>query len=296
MDISKAKNIMIFVFLGLNIFLVYQLIIPLWTGIGVSVAEEEIKGMEELLAENNYQLNTSVPKRIKSRAFVTVNPPEVDPGEIKRKFYEEEKPDESEVENKIVFETEEMLLEIYNNGYCRYILKDMPLLKAEQFREEKPEKEIMQIAEEFLQDHNIDLNDDVKEEVNKIHINEYHVNFYKKIRNIPIYSCFLRVIIQSGKVVEFSSYWKQVFFMDREQEMETIPATAAITRLVEELGPAPQKRTIEKIDLGFFSKEYEAEQWDVPPVWRIVLNNQEVYYINAFIGTIEAAEEQVLHE
>ncbi len=296
MDISKAKNILIFVFLGLNIFLVYQLVMPLWTGLSAGVAEEEIREMEEVLEENNYQLNTSVPESLKSRSFVTVSPPEIDLGEIIQNFHEVEKPDISDLEDKIVFETEKTLLEIYNNGYYRYKLKDIPLLKAEEFKEEKPEKEILQIAEEFLRDHNIKLNNDAKKEVNQININEYHVNFYQKINNIPIYSSFKRVLIQSGTVVEFSSYWKKVLYMDREQEMEVILATAAITRLVEELGPALHVRTIEEIDLGFFSKEYEAEQWDIPPVWRIVLNNHEVYYVNAFIGIIEVAEEQILDE
>jgi hypothetical protein len=39
--------------------------------------------------------------------------------------------------------------------------------------------------------------------------------------------------------------------------------------------------------LGYYSQEYDAERWEIPPVWRIRLDNGEVYYINAFTGNLE---------
>jgi hypothetical protein len=44
---------------------------------------------------------------------------------------------------------------------------------------------------------------------------------------------------------------------------------------------------ITSITLGYFSGEIDAEKWEISPVWRIVMQNEQVYYINAFTGNLE---------
>lgn len=69
--------------------------------------------------------------------------------------------------------------------------------------------------------------------------------------------------------------------------MEVIPATEALLRMVEVLGPSTRPVRITKVDLGFYSCEYDAEKWEVPPVWRFLFENGESCFINAFTGNLE---------
>ncbi len=70
--------------------------------------------------------------------------------------------------------------------------------------------------------------------------------------------------------------------------MEVISAAEAVCRVVREIGPSLQPRRIVQVSLGFYSQEYNAERWEVPPVWRIMLDRGETYYINALTGNREA--------
>ncbi|NLA26320.1 MAG: hypothetical protein GX878_02885, partial [Firmicutes bacterium] len=42
-----------------------------------------------------------------------------------------------------------------------------------------------------------------------------------------------------------------------------------------------------KAELGFYSRDYDAEEWEVPPVWRFLFEDGEISYINAFTGNLE---------
>jgi len=71
------------------------------------------------------------------------------------------------------------------------------------------------------------------------------------------------------------------------RETEVISPTEALTNLVKELGPSDEPRQIIQVNLGYFSGEYDAEKWEMPPVWRVVLDDEQYYYVNAFTGNLE---------
>ncbi|MCJ7806794.1 MAG: two-component system regulatory protein YycI, partial [Clostridia bacterium] len=111
--------------------------------------------------------------------------------------------------------------------------------------------------------------------------------YYQVFDNMPIFAGQLKVIIESDNIKAVEIYWLKLIERGPVREMEVISATEALTNLVKGLGPNSEPRMINRIDLGYFSGVYDAEKWEIPPVWRVVLDGQDCYYINAFTGNLE---------
>ena len=102
-----------------------------------------------------------------------------------------------------------------------------------------------------------------------------------------LYSSFIRVTVTGERLTAIEYLWLKLLKQSGEHPLEMISSAEAVLKLVEELGPADRERWITRIDLGFYSEEYEAEQWDIPPVWRVIIDHRQIYYINAFTGHLE---------
>ena len=61
----------------------------------------------------------------------------------------------------------------------------------------------------------------------------------------------------------------------------------ALLRFLERYEGSETGESIVDFSLGYYTREYDAQRWEIPPVWRIRLNNGEIYYINAFTGNPE---------
>lgn len=287
MNISKAKAVMIVVFAALNIFLAYQLLAPRWEGMRVAVTREEVQSMEEEILEYNYTADVSVPRNIRTSSFLTVKAPLVNPEEVKRDFLKGQEIDTIDLDDKLIYKTEGAYLEIYQNGYFRYQHKDIPETEEKENRELPDKQEAEALAGKFLQERGIEV-DRPDESRMDVSANTVKLTYYGEHLQIPLFSCYINVTIEEGVVSEVESYRLRIVGMEERREMEVIPATVAVLRLLEDIGPADGKKSITNLDLGFYSREYDAEQWEIPPVWRIIIDNEAVYYINAFTGNIEA--------
>ena len=71
------------------------------------------------------------------------------------------------------------------------------------------------------------------------------------------------------------------------QGMEVISSARALLRLIEIRGASSPPRQIVKADLGFYSRSYDADEWEMPPVWRFLFDSGESIFINAFTGNLE---------
>ncbi|MGB4287210.1 MAG: two-component system regulatory protein YycI, partial [Tepidanaerobacteraceae bacterium] len=60
----------------------------------------------------------------------------------------------------------------------------------------------------------------------------------------------------------------------------------AILRVINERSTA-EPIIITGIQQGYYSKLYDADRWQVAPVWKIQLGNKETYYVNAYTGELE---------
>ena len=104
MNISKAKTVLIAVFLGLNIFLIYHLFLPEWGGARDAFTRDEFRRMENKLTENNYEVCISIPEEMMSSSFLTVRPLKADAEKIRKQFFKAERVNRIISDDKITFE------------------------------------------------------------------------------------------------------------------------------------------------------------------------------------------------
>lgn len=286
MNISKAKTVLIAVFLGLNIFLIYHLFLPEWGGARDAFTRDEFRRMENKLTENNYEVCISIPEEMMSSSFLTVRPLKADAEKIRKQFFKAERVNRIISDDKITFEGDGETLEISNNGFYRYLLTKDNTMK-DNLTEEITPAEAVEIVEDFLIRRGIDFKNLKPDIMHGDPAQSCKMSYYQLFSWIPLFSGHLTVTVEKGKVREVESCLLEIVGQEKRREMEVLPVTMAIMRLIEEIGPAYRKRTITDIDLGFYSQEYNAEQWEVPPVWRIIIDGTDIYYVNAFTGYIE---------
>ncbi|NLZ28054.1 MAG: hypothetical protein GX887_03690 [Firmicutes bacterium] len=286
MNISRAKTVLIVVFLGLNIFLAYHLFLPEWGGAGGALTREELQKMEQKLAENNYEISTSIPRKKMSSSFLTVRPLKTDAEKIAKQFFMAGKVNRIIADDKNIFEDDGAVLEIFSNGFYRYLLKKDNTMENN-LTGEVTSVDTVEIVEDFMAQRGMEFKE-LKPDIVRGDPAQYcKMSYYQLYSRVPLFSGHLGFTVEKGIVREVESCLLEIIGQEKRREMEVLPVTMAIMRLIEEIGPAYRKRSITDVSLGFYSQEYDAEQWEVPPVWRIVIDGTDIYYVNAFTGFIE---------
>ena len=112
------------------------------------------------------------------------------------------------------------------------------------------------------------------------------LNFRQEYDSFPLYAGYLQLFMHGHKPEECYLYCLEPIGF-AEQKREAIPPSTALLRLIEAYKGGVRQARIIDFSLGYYSQEYDAERWEIPPVWRIRLDNGEVYYINAFTGNLE---------
>lgn len=281
MDTSRAKNILIFVFVCLNLLLAYQLFSPNPGLFGLAVAPEEHYRMEDRLNEGNYKLEASLPVSLPRVSFLMVRPQPLDYLTLKNRLVGEHAVS-SFTPERIIYESDEGTLEVYSDGFLRF--------RAEKRHQEKTilkENEALVLAEAFLEGKGLKQRPVQLDIISEYYPGGYVITYYQSYQDVPVFSSYFKVWVEWGIVSKVECYRVDPVEVEKDWEMEVITAAAAIVRLLEEIGPAYPLKTITGVDLGFFSMSYDAEQWEIPPVWRIVIDNRELYYVNAFSGNLE---------
>jgi len=110
--------------------------------------------------------------------------------------------------------------------------------------------------------------------------------FRQEYENYPLYAGYVHVSVFNKKP-EIIQFYRLDVLGFAEQKREVIPSSTALLRFLESYERNRQEKSIVDFSLGYYSHEYDAERWEIPPVWRIRLNNGEIYYINAFTGNPE---------
>lgn len=292
MNLGRAKSILIIAFAGLNLFLGYHLFWPDFGRLtGVSVTAEDLRAIEVLLNDNNYFLQTNLDRSVQVSDFLIVTPARSFQGAILQDFIKKGAR-VTESEHATAYRAEEETAVVYSSGLIRIIYEPgVVLAEGSQDLEERRLKEIVGtfLTEEQLMPEGIVF--DYKEKSEAGYITLYYHQTYKEM---PIYAGQLQVFIDSDQLTRIELYWLEPVERLPLREMEVISSAEALKNLVDQLGASPEPRDIKGIELGYFSGEYDAEKWEMPPVWRIMLDSNEHHYINAFTGTIE--QETVMPE
>ncbi len=292
MNLGRAKSILIIAFAGLNLFLGYYLF---WPDFGrltrVSVTAEDLRATEVLLNENNYFLQTSLDRSVQVSDFLIVTPARSFQGEILQDFIKKGAR-VTESEHATAYRAKEETAVVYSSGLIRVIYEPGVIL-AEDFPGLE-ERRLREIVETFLTEEQLMPEGIAFDYIEKSEAGYITLYYHQTYKEMPIYAGQLQVFIDSDQLTRIELYWLEPVERLPLREMEVISAAEALKNLVDQLGASPEPRDIKDIELGYFSGEYDAEKWEMPPVWRIMLNSNEYHYINAFTGNIE--QETVIPE
>ncbi|RJX26741.1 MAG: hypothetical protein C4554_05430 [Dethiobacter sp.] len=294
MDLSRAKTVLICTFLILNIFLYYQILQDEGRGnTGLFGRKEEMSRLESALQEANLFLETPLPRGGVRLAYLVVKPWHFKPEDIIVALwgvlgYEEKAFPAGNGESRFVGSNEDNVT-VYHFGEYKLLVSKEGSVTLKRTREEKLQEnysleESEQAVREFtgrLSFLNSFIYDySQKKEKGTI------FNYRQEYEGFPLYAGYLQLLMKGKVPLMFSLYrLEPVGFA--EQKREIIPPSTALLRFMEAYKGGKEKRGIVEFSLGFYSHEYDAERWEIPPVWRIRLNNGEVYYINAFTGILE---------
>lgn len=285
MNLGRAKSILIIAFIGLNIFLGYNLF---WPDFGrltrVAVTAEEIRITEAMLNENNYFLETTLDRAIQTSDFLTVAPASDLQKKIEKRLIEENASITVDASSK-TYSREGQVLIFDSSGLIRVLFEPGVFLAERSINLEQ--REIRNKVEQLLKEEQLMPEGAMFDYMEHIESEGIILHYYQIHDNLPIYSGQLEVVIDLDRLKEVRIYWLEPLVRSPVREMEIISATDALSNLVRELGPSSVPRRVKQIDLGYISWEYDAEKWEIPPVWRIVLDGQQLYFINAFTGNLE---------
>jgi len=291
MDLSRAKTVLIFTFLCLNIILLYQIWASEAGGSPVLFGEEEkASQLEAALQQANLFLNIDLPRGGMRVAHLEVTPWQPDPAEAIHMFWN------ALAEGEDAAARQQRILEIIKNdnkdphsflfgGYELILPGDGPLILRGAFAG-LPTEQLRTAAEGFIEQIPF-LNDFVYDY--KISGDNVTALYYRQaFAGFPLYAGYLqfRHIGAGTKSSYVDVYIYRLSPLGfAEQEREVIPPATALWRFLETYrGENGHAAAIVEFSLGYYSEEYAAQLWEIAPVWRIRLDNGEVYFINAFTG------------
>lgn len=284
MNIGRAKTILIYAFLGLNLFLCYHLFFgDAQKSAWVAVSPGELRRVEKRMEESGYALETKIDCAVRKSSFLTVAP-SLEMEQLLRKFFAAAAAPAAGPEATRLYTGEGATIAVYPGGAI-----SIEFAPGREFLKEgalPEEKELASAFERYLESCGLTFpaarfdHMSQRDDRTILHYLQIH-------EGRPLYSGYLKAVLVNNTLLALDIYWLDPEDSHQEREMEVIPATEALLRLIEVLGPSRHIRRIIKADLGYYSLEYDAEEWEVPPVWRFLFDDGESYFINAFTGNPE---------
>lgn len=258
MDWSKAKTILIWAFLLLDLFLGYQVYVSRnqhW------FATETYQGyggeLEEVLAERKIQLQTEIPQETPTMNYLNA----------------EYRPLDSIDSEKLA--NRQMYVE-----KSSIIAELAPPIEIKQTDDPEENSRRLASAVKHMAEYVPD----------SLFSSEQELWWWQTHEGVPLYTAPLRVSVQDGKAVRYQQTYLHVF--SKGMGRQVISARTALRSLVEkEYIQSGEK--VEDISLGYYGHEYDAVIQVLAPVWRIV-HGGYIHYVNAFTGAVERPIEEIL--
>lgn len=286
MNLGRAKTALILAFLGLNLLLAYYLFWPEVNRLSrVAVSREDLRRVEAELTRNNFALEAALARSVQKSTFVTVSPAS---GELNRLrlLLAGESSSITEEEGVTVYRRPGKTARFHPGGLVQIAYTAGPLISVS--GAEIADDEAAAKVEEFLKEEDLKPSQAVFSYLKRGSGGNLSVYYHRNNGGQIFFSSYVRVEVSEGRVRVVEIFWLEPVEWPQERAVEIISAAEAVRRLVREIGPSLQPRRVIQVSLGYYSQEYNAERWEVPPVWRIMLDRFEIYYINALTGFREA--------
>lgn len=114
------------------------------------------------------------------------------------------------------------------------------------------------------------------------------ITYLQSYNGYPVFSAPLEVLIQQNKAVRYNQVALQMKGEEggKKQVISAILALRSLSESIDKTDKTPDNKVIRDVRLGYFSRTYNADEWYMTPVWRII-TDRDTYYVNAMTGEVE---------
>lgn len=279
MDWSRAKTYLILTFLFLDILLGVQY----WNSKSeaskyVETLPEQMSEVQAVLATYKIKIATDIPTELPKLGFLRVRFAPLDPASVARRIVGSHATSKG-----AVFEGAGVRFTATGTGQYSMELLSNPIPYASQ--DDHSQSVIVHELAPYVWDMNSYKLDYIQPSRDAA-----AVRFLQYYHDYPLFTSTIEGYINHGQITSVTQSYLQV--VSEESYRKTVlSAISAIRSLVESMDkPPPTKdnRMIRDIRLGYYSKGFNADEWFMAPMWRIVID-QDTYYVNALTGDVEQA-------
>lgn len=280
MDWNKAKNILIAMFLIINIFLSYQLY-TISRNQYIYIEKEELENIKQYLSKKNVQIGATLSDRVLIAPSINVRYHEFDTKKIEEIFFNSIEYKLSNITNGFVMENDEITVEVVDGVYINYQNKGINIKQID-VNEEK----CIENAFSFI--NNLQLNSGNQftkiKEVNKGFVRLVVGQEYNKI---AVDSSQIEIIATEEGVVEAKVNWLESIKPDKRHNI--ITPIMALLKAYGSRGETDEAVVVKQIrQCYYFVPNVQAGsggklvlEGSIPPMWVIESDDTEVY-INAY--------------
>lgn len=278
MEWIKAKNILIIVFLILDIFLVYK-IISSGDKI-VTVTGDDIRECRQILKANNIKLDAKVPSKVKPLSNLQVYNSIYKDNKLKNKLF-----------NSKMLQEHTSQADIYVDRHMRTTidkyddsLENIDNYYSKGFNCLDTKERILKKANEVLKNKGIDTSNSRIERFSRSR-ECVKIDYEEIYEGFRISNSYIKLKIDKTGLVIIDYKWYVTREFSDNQEKLVSPIDAII--LVMNHMSDSKNQSIKSIDIDYYIEDNGRYIMDAEaiPVWRIVTDSK-VYYINAYENSI----------
>lgn len=285
MDWSKAKTILIIVFLILNIFLGGNLWLKSSAKGEVTVVSiKETDEAKKILKQEGIIVEAEIPKKISPQPFLTVSYTNVNAEKTASSFFDNL--NEVEIikeEDNITYQKGNRQLIIMDKGIISYFNNEDSEIIYDNLDKVKAEE----IAYEFIQEH-------IGFPSNAVHdrtvyydqSNSFLVEYIQVYKGKFISSSCIDVLVTPLGVKSYYCGWIEPLGYSGKPK-KIISPVHALLQIVDIFEETEDEVIVTDIQLGYYSRQYNAAKWHAVPSWSIKTNEDDTYYINGYTGELE---------
>lgn len=279
---KRAITILIISFVVLNIFMVVNVWFreqPIAEFVLTSNQKSEI---EKSLEQRGVILEVDIPKEGRPQYLLEVGFQKADEKKVLENFFGKKAvPEVSNTQDGRNYTLENQQLIITDNGFITYFNNDEQIIWPN-LTKEQAENE----AVNFMMSHGGMPEDAVLDKVtyddqSKGYLLEY-VRYYDEYF---IENSYVTMLVTPAGVKTYYQCWLNPLGYAGKKRGVISPLTAVMRVITE--AKTEHEIVITRIQQGYYSKLYDADQWQAAPVWRIQLGDADTYYVNAYTGEME---------
>lgn len=280
MDWRKAKNILIFMFLIINMFLLYQLYATNRNQYKY-IEKSEIASVIEYLETKSIQMNTEIPSSVTIIPALKVKYFEFDAKAVLKAFYTDNNNSFKEYESGFNIDNGSLAIGVKDKMHLSY--KDRTIsIDSHKVNEDQCLKQAYAFIEKLQL--NISNKYILHKEVQKGALKLVLGQQYKKI---PVENSRIEILATEEGVVEAQVSWFEYMGPDKRENL--ITPVMALLRVFENRSITDSPITVNQIRQGYYFDSSPQSQNDLHalvegiayPMWVIAYDNNEVY-INAY--------------